>query len=147
MPAFNKCTFVGNITRDPEIRYVEGGAKAVTKFGIAINRKTKNGQDEVMYLTIVAWERIGEICNQYLSKGMLVLVDGRLSIRNYDDRDGNKKQAVELVLSEMQMLESRNMQGERTARAGRAPVSDSQTSRSTAVNDFGEDDDGEEIPF
>ena len=75
--SYNRIVLVGNLTRDPEIRYVDGGGKAVTKFALAINRKSKAG-DETMYIDIVAWDRLGEICNQYLKKGMSALVEGRL---------------------------------------------------------------------
>jgi single-strand DNA-binding protein len=104
--SYNRIVLVGNLTRDPEIRYVDGGGKAVTKFALAVNRKTKGG-DETMFIDIVAWDRLGEICNQYLKKGMSTLVEGRLVIRKYDDKDGNKRTAVEVVASDMQMLDSK----------------------------------------
>ena len=104
--SYNRIVLVGNLTRDPEIRYVDGGGKAVTKFAIAVNRKTKQG-DDTMFVDIVAWDRLGEICNQYLKKGMSALVEGRLAIRKYDDKDGNKRTAVEVVASDIQMLDSK----------------------------------------
>jgi single-strand DNA-binding protein len=104
--SYNRIVLVGNLTRDPEIRYVDGGGKAVTKFALAVNRKSKAG-DETMFIDIVAWDRLGEICNQYLKKGMSALVEGRLVIRKYDDKDGNKRTAVEVVASDMQMLDSK----------------------------------------
>jgi single-strand DNA-binding protein len=105
--SYNRITLIGNLTRDPEIRYVDGGGKAVTKFALAVNRKSKGG-DETMFVDIVAWDRLGEICNQYLKKGMSTLVEGRLVIRKYDDKDGNKRTAVEVVASDMQMLDSKS---------------------------------------
>jgi single-strand DNA-binding protein len=104
--SYNRIVLVGNLTRDPEIRYVDGGGKAVTKFSLAINRRTKQG-DETMFIDIVAWDRLGEICNQYLKKGMSALVEGRLAIRNYETKDGEKRKAVEVVASDMQMLDSK----------------------------------------
>ncbi len=104
--SYNRITLVGNLTRDPEIRYVDGGGKAVTKFALAINRKTKGG-DETMFIDIVAWDRLGEICNQYLKKGMSALVEGRLVIRDYTNKDNEKRKAVEVVASDMQMLDSK----------------------------------------
>jgi single stranded DNA-binding protein len=65
-----------------------------------------------MFIDIVAWDRLGEICNQYLKKGMSALVEGRLVIRKYDDKDGNKRTAVEVVASDMQMLDSKGRNGE-----------------------------------
>lgn len=135
MANFNHITVAGNLTRDPEIRYVDDGGKAVTKFSIAINRKTKAG-DETMYLDIIAWDKLAEICNQYLKKRMPVLVDGRLAIRDYVNKDGEKRRAVEIVAREMQML-------------GTKPSSEAQ-SLSTGTGSFGDDgDDGDDgdVPF
>ena len=144
--SYNRIVLVGNLTRDPEIRYVDGGGKAVTKFALAVNRKSKAG-DETMFVDVVAWDRLGEICNQYLKKGMSALVEGRLAIRKYDDKDGNKRTAVEVVASDMQMLDSKGRpNGESSgsyATAGRASGSAS-TSSSSTFDDGAMDD---EIPF
>jgi single-strand DNA-binding protein len=104
--SFNRITLVGNLTRDPEIRYVGSGA-AVTKFTLAVNRRSKQ-QEETDYIDCVAWDKLAETCNTYLKKGMSCLVDGRLSIRNYDDKDGNKRKATEVVVNTMQMLDRSN---------------------------------------
>jgi len=106
--SYNRIVLVGNLTRDPEIRYVDGGGKAVTKFALAVNRKTKQG-DETMFIDVVAWDRLGEICNQYLKKGMSTLIEGRLAIRKYETKEGEKRTAVEVVASDMQMLDSKRM--------------------------------------
>ncbi|HTV74147.1 MAG TPA: single-stranded DNA-binding protein [Candidatus Acidoferrales bacterium] len=102
---YNRIAVVGNLTRDPEIRYLSSGA-GVTKFTVAINRRTKQG-DDVTYIDVVAWNKLGEICHSYLKKGASVLVEGRLAIRSYDDKDGIKRKAVEIVASDMQMLDKR----------------------------------------
>ena len=94
---------MGNLTRDPEIRYVGSGA-AVTKFTLAVNRRSKQ-QEETDFIDIVAWDKLAETCNTYLKKGMSCLVEGRLSIRSYDDKDGNKRKATEVVCNVMQMLD------------------------------------------
>jgi len=101
--SYNRCILVGNLTRDPEIRYIASGA-GVTKFALAVNRRTKQG-DETTFIDIVAWDKLGETCNTYLKKGMSVLVEGRLVIRKYDDKDGQKRTAVEVVIDQMQMLD------------------------------------------
>ena len=107
--SYNRIILVGNLTRDPEIRYVQSGS-AVTKFALAVNRRTKGG-DETTYVDIVAWDsgnyKLAETCNTYLKKGMSVLVEGRLVIRSYDDKDGNKRKATEVVIDNMQMLDSK----------------------------------------
>ena len=107
MASYNRIIVAGNLTRDPEIRYVDGGGKAVTKFSLAINRRTKQG-DEVLFLDIVAWEQLAERCNQYLKKGAGALVEGRLAIRNYETSDGEKRKAVEVVASDVQFLSGKN---------------------------------------
>jgi single-strand DNA-binding protein len=105
--SYNRIVLVGNLTRDPEIRYVDGGGKAVTKFALAVNRRTKTG-DDTMFIDVVAWDRLGEICNQYLKKGMSALVEGRLAIRKYETKEGEKRTAVEVVASDMQMLDKKS---------------------------------------
>lgn len=117
MASYNRIIVAGNLTRDPEIRYVDGGGKAVTKFSLAINRRTKQG-DEVLFLDVVAWEQLGERCNQYLKKGQSALVEGRLAIRNYETSDGEKRKAVEVVASDVQFLGSKN---ESSSAAATAP--------------------------
>jgi single-strand DNA-binding protein len=151
--SYNRITLVGNLTRDPEIRYVESG-KAVTKFSLAINRKTK-GADETMYIDIVAWDRLGEICNQYLKKGMSALVEGRLSIRDYTNKDGEKRKAIEVVASDMQMLDSkRSGEGGGSYNGGGSSYASSSSPASAAragapASGGGDFDEGmdEEIPF
>lgn len=102
--SYNRVILVGNLTRDPEIRYTQSG-KAVTKFTLAINNP--RNKEETTFVDIVAWDRLGETCNTYLKKGSNTLVEGRLVIRSYDDKDGNKRKATEVVIDNMQMLGSR----------------------------------------
>ena len=110
--SFNKVILVGNLVRDPEIRYVASGA-AVTKFTLAVNRRSKQ-QEETDFIDVVAWDKLGEICNTYLKKGSSCLVEGRLSVRSYDDakiKDETgkpiKRKAAEVVANTMQMLGSK----------------------------------------
>ncbi len=83
----------------------------MTSFSIAVNRRTKQGE-EAMFVDIVAWDsanrKLAEICNTYLRKGMTVLIDGRLSIRSYETKEGEKRKATEVVANDMQMLDSKN---------------------------------------
>jgi len=140
--SYNRIVLVGNLTRDPEIRYVDGGGKAVTKFALAVNRKAKGG-DETMFIDIVAWDRLGEICNQYLKKGMSALVEGRLAIRKYDDKDGNKRTAVEVVASDMQMLDSKG----RANGEGGSYGGGSRPASAGSTESFGDETAEDEIPF
>lgn len=104
--SFNKVILVGTLVRDPEIRYIGSGA-GVTKFRIAVNPNKRDAKPEdTLFIDIVAWDKLAETCNTYLKKGMSCLVDGRLSIRQYDDKEGNKRQATEVVINAMQMLGS-----------------------------------------
>ena len=144
--SYNHITLVGRLTRDPEIRYVQSGS-AVTSFSIAVNRRTKQGE-EAMFVDIVAWDspgrKLAEICNTYLKKGMTVLVDGRLSIRSYETKEGEKRKATEVVANDMQMLDSRNA---RPAN-GEGGYERSAARAGTGVGggEF-DSDDGGEIPF
>jgi single-strand DNA-binding protein len=106
--SYNRVILVGNLTRDPEIRYTQSG-KGVTKFTLAVNNP--RNKEETTFVDIVAWDRLGETCNTYLKKGSNCLVEGRLVIRSYDDKDGNKRKATEVVIDNMQMLGSRPAAG------------------------------------
>lgn len=99
--SYNRVILVGNLTRDPEIRYT-GSGKGVCKFTLAVNNP--RNKEETTFVDIVAWDRLGETCNTYLKKGANTLVEGRLVIRSYDDKDGNKRKATEVVIDNMQML-------------------------------------------
>lgn len=102
--SFNKVILVGTLVRDPEIRYIGSGA-GVTKFRLAVNPAKRDAKPEdTLFIDVVAWERLAETCNTYLKKGMQCLVEGRLVVRQYDDKDGNKRTAVEVVINTMQML-------------------------------------------
>ncbi len=104
--SYNRVVLVGTLVRDPEIRYIPSGA-GVTKFRIAVNPAKKDPKPEdTLFVDIIAWEKLAETCNTYLKKGMSCLVEGRLSIRQYDDKEGNKRQATEIVINAMQMLGS-----------------------------------------
>ena len=138
---------MGNLTRDPEIRYVGSGA-AVVKFTLAVNRRSKE-KDETDYIDIVAWDKLAETCNTYFRKGMSCLVEGRLSIRSYDDKEGNKRKATEVVANVMQML-GRKAEGDAGAPAG-AQSQGAGGSYSRGNDSYNENDgDGgldDEIPF
>ena len=106
---YNKAFLIGNLTRDPEVRYTTSGI-AVAKFAIAVNRpKSKKSTDEkgeVDFINIVAWRRLAEVCKEYLKKGRPVAIEGRLQIRQYE-KDGQKRSFAEVVADNMQMLGKR----------------------------------------
>lgn len=99
----NLVILTGRLTRDPEIRYTANG-KAVAKFSIASNGKSK---DQVEYTDVVVWDKAGEACNTFLSKGSQVAVNGRKQTRSYEGKDGNKHRATEVVASNVQFLSTK----------------------------------------
>ena len=103
----NKAILVGNLGKDPELRYTPSGT-AVCTFSLATTDRFKNRQGEQQERTewhnIVVWAGLAEICGKYLTKGKQVYIEGRIQNRSYDDRDGNKRYITEVVASEMQML-------------------------------------------
>ena len=108
--ALNKVFLLGNLTRDPELRYTAQGT-AVANFSIAVNRsyKASDGEfkKEVNFFKIVVWGKTGENCSNYLSKGRPVLVEGRLQNRNYETQDGQKRTTTEIVADNVQFLGTR----------------------------------------
>jgi single-strand DNA-binding protein len=107
MRGVNKVILIGNLGKDPELRYLPSG-QAVTKFSLATGSrwKDKEGQwqDRTDWHNIVAFGKTAEICNEYLKKGRQVYIEGRVQTRSYDDRDGNKKWITEIIAQSMQML-------------------------------------------
>ena len=105
----NKIIVIGNVGRDPEMRYTPSG-QGVTSFSVASNRRyrTADGEqrEETMWFNINAWGRMAEICNQYLTKGRQVYVEGRLTTRIFQGSDGQARIANDISLTEMQMLGS-----------------------------------------
>jgi single-strand DNA-binding protein len=141
--SYNRIILVGNLTRDPEIRYTQSG-KGVTKFTLAVNNP--RNKEETTFVDIVAWDRLGETCNTYLKKGSNCLVEGRLVIRSYDDKDGNKRKATEVVIDNMQMLGSprdRVAGGDDAGFNGGAPLG----ARAGGSGDGLGDELDDEIPF
>ena len=101
MPTFNQCSFIGRLGKDPEMTYTPSG-KAVTKFSLAVDQG-KN--QDTLWLTVVCWNDLAERMNEYLSKGQLVFVQGKLVQRSYVDKNQVKRVATEIVASTVQMLE------------------------------------------
>ena len=103
---FNKAVIVGNLTRDPETRNLPSG-QSVASFSIATNRvwndQSGNRQEAVEFHNIVAFGKLADICSNYLSKGRLVLIEGRIQTRSWQGQDGNKKYRTEIVAENMQM--------------------------------------------
>ncbi len=108
--SLNKVQLIGNLTRDPELRYTPTGT-AVCSFSVATNRSwtTDSGEkkEEVDFHRIVAWNKLAELCSQLLAKGRKVYVEGRLANRKYTTQDGQEKQITEIVIEDMLVLDSK----------------------------------------
>ena len=99
--SLNKVLLIGHVVRDPEIRYIPSGT-AVTKFAVAVNGRK---EDDVIYPNVIAWDKLAEATNKYLTKGSKVLVEGRLTLRSYE-KAGTKHYVTEIVANNVQFLGS-----------------------------------------
>jgi single-strand DNA-binding protein len=113
MASFNRVILVGNLTRDPELRYIPSGT-AVTDIGLAVNDRRKNASgewvDETTFVDVTLWARLAEIAGEYLSKGSPVLIEGRLKLDTWE-KDGKKNSKLRVVGERMQMLGGRSGPG------------------------------------
>ena len=112
MASFNRVILVGNLTRDPELRYIPSGM-AVSDIGLAVNERFKRNEqwvDEPVFVDITLWGRLAEIANEYLSKGSPVLIEGRLRLDRWE-KDGQKHSKLKVTAEKMQMLGSRTGEG------------------------------------
>jgi len=150
----NKVILVGNLGKDPELRYTPAGV-AVATFSLATSDryKDKNGemQEKTEWHNIVAWRQLAEICGKFLHKGKQVYIEGKIQTRSYDDRDGNKRYMTEIVADQMQMLGRAGEDGGQPSRGGesRRPAQGQGGGSRSVADDFSDppfnpDDD---IPF
>lgn len=147
MASFNRVILVGNLTRDPEVRYTPGGT-AVCDLGLAVNERRKNSSgewvDEVLYVDVTLWGRTAEVAGEYLTKGAPVLIEGRLRLDTWE-KDGEKRSKLRVVAERMQMLGSRQAGGNQSAGRTSPP-----TRTQAPVEDFGVVDDvppEDDVPF
>jgi single-strand DNA-binding protein len=149
MAGVNKVILIGNLGKDPELRYTPNG-QPVASFSLATterwNDKNSQKQEKTEWHNIVVWGKLAELTNQYLKKGRSAYIEGRITTRSWDDRDGNKKYRTEIVATQIQFLGGNQGGGEISAPAEPAQVSDTQFDQSpgpeqnaaaqdTAVND------------
>ncbi len=101
----NKAFLIGRLTRDPELSQTPSGI-SVCKFGLAVNRNFTNadGEREADFFNITAWRALAENCSKYLTKGKKICVVGNIQVRNYEDRDGNKRTSVDIVAEDIEFL-------------------------------------------
>ena len=121
----NHIELMGRLTKDPELRKTESGA-SVTTFPIAVDRDFKNkmtGEKETDFIDVVAWNNTAEYVSKYFSKGRMAVVEGRLQIRNWEDKDGNKRRNAEVIVSNIYFGDSKKD----------GPSASDQTSNSYAI--------------
>lgn len=129
MANFNKVFLMGNLTRDPELRYIPSGS-AVATFTVAVNRvyKTQAGEkkEQVSFIRVVVWGRMAEVCGEYLSKGSPVFIEGRLQSREWETPEGQKRSTLEVVADNVQFLRGQD-KGSAGAAKQAAPREDVET--------------------
>lgn len=107
----NKVVLIGRLTKDPELKFTPGSGTAVTTFSIAVDRRfKKEGQQEADFIPIVVWGKQAESTANYMTKGKLIGISGRIETRSYDAKDGTKRYVTEIVAEEVQFLEWGNKQ-------------------------------------
>ena len=131
----NKVIIMGRLTRDPELRRTQGGT-AVTSFTMAVDRdfKSQSGEKETDFIDVVAWRNTGEFAAKYLAKGRMAAVEGRIQVRDWQDKDGNRRKSVEVVADNVYFADAKR---------------DSKPQDSRAVDDqeFDEIEDDGDLPF
>jgi single-strand DNA-binding protein len=145
MASYNRVILVGNLTRDPELRYIPSGT-AVSEIALAVNDRVKRGDqwvDETTYVDVTLWSRTAEIAGEYLTKGSSVLIEGRLKLDTWE-KDGQKRSKLRVVADKMQMLGGKNGGGAPGPRGGGNDYSAPVDSYSQAGPPSPSDDD---IPF
>jgi single-strand DNA-binding protein len=155
MASFNKVILLGNLTRDPEVRYTPKGS-AVCDLGLAVNRQytldSGEKREEVTYVDVVLWARLAEIAGEYLKKGRPVFIEGRLQLDTWDDKQSGQKRSKLRVIGEtMQLLGSRPAgTGAAPAEAGaedRPPKSGAKSAAPPPKSGAPAEPDDDEIPF
>jgi single-strand DNA-binding protein len=125
MAGINKVIIVGNLGKDPEVSYVPSGA-AVAKFSVATSetwkdKTTGEKKERTEWHRIVAWDKLGEICGKYLSKGRQVYIEGKLQTHSYDDKEGVKRYVTEIIAQDVQFLGG-NRDSSDSGRSGGGPA-------------------------
>jgi len=118
--SLNRVLLMGNLTRDPELRYIPSG-QPVTSFTIAVNRTylstTGEKKEDVNFIRVVVWGKRAEVCHEYLKKGSPVFVEGRLQSRNWEAQDGTKRNTIEVVAQNVQFLSRGTRQEQPSSRS------------------------------
>lgn len=157
--SWNRVELIGNLTRDPELRYTPNGA-AVCTFGVATNRTyVTEGErkEEVDFHRLVAWNKLAELCNQLLKKGNKVFISGRLQTRSWEGNDGQTRQTTEIVVEDMIVLTPKVVNGdmetpsppkeEEAATVKEEKIEEKEESKKTKETVVAEEEVSEDLPF
>lgn len=152
MASFNRVILMGNLTRDPQTKYTQGGT-AVSEIGLAVNRKwkdqkTNQWKDEVTFVDVTLWGRTAEVAGEYLQKGKQVLIEGYLKLDTWDDRESGQKRSKLRVVGETMTMVGAGGGGNRQASGGNSENSGGNTD--SGGYDSGSSDysgSGDDIPF
>jgi single-strand DNA-binding protein len=148
----NKVILVGNLGKDPDLRYTTSGT-AVANFSLATTERFKDRSGEFQKRTewhnIVAWGGLAEICGKYLKKGKQIYIEGRIQNRSYDDRDGNKRYVTEIVAEQMQMLGRAGEEGDYQRGGEPSPHEEAPRNGKSPLDNYSEPpfNPDDEIPF
>jgi single-strand DNA-binding protein len=134
--AVNKVLLTGRLTRDPELRSLASGSSVAT-FAVATNEFRGNGKERAEFHNVVVWDRLAQVCGQYLGKGQQVAIEGRLQTRQWDDDRGTRHWKTEVVATSVEMLSGRRKRDyeadSQAAQAGDEPVNDNAISPNEAA--------------
>ena len=152
--SWNRVELIGNLTRDPELRYTPNGA-AVCTFGLATNRTyVSDGErkEEVDFHRLVAWNKLAELCNQLLKKGMKVFISGRLQTRSWEGADGQSKQTTEIVIEDMIILTPKSegessYASEEIKKEAEKPATEPPATESPSTDEAPPKEDVDDLPF
>ncbi len=150
----NKAILVGRLTADPELRQTPNGISVVS-FSVAINRPySRGGERQTDFINIVAWRQTAEFISKYFRKGNMIAIDGTIQTRNYEDKNGNKRTAVEVLAENVSFVESKNASAASESAAPAsgftapaAPTAPSVSYASGDIGDFQEIDTDDDLPF
>ncbi len=150
MANYNRVMLMGNLTKDPELKYIQSGA-AVTNLRLAINRNytTKSGEErkEVCYVGVVVWQKQAENCAKYLHKGSPVFVEGRLQSRSWETDDGQKRSILEVVADRVQFLGSPRDSAAGQTGEGDKPAEDAAGETAPPTGEAPSMDSEDDVPF
>ena len=140
----NKAILIGNLTRDPELAETKDGI-AVCRFSIAVNRFIRAGESQTDFFNIVAWRGLGENVAKYCKKGQKVAIVGSIQVRNYEDRDGNMRTAIDIIASDVEFISSlNNNANDRDFTTNDISATNTRSEKKVTLQPIDDDDD---IPF